>query len=350
MCSTKEKSGVEWLHRIWQNFRSNYPWRTWYIFLILFATALAIAIMGSAKAQPSDNSDYWLYTILASLVVNALATYIVLFLGLPHFQKYLKHLAAKKRGKEIVKFWDLQNSLIKKITIYYGGKLGTWRDGEGRTSSTHYSSLPTIYSIQRLKERIGFYFGDRYTVESKQFPVDNHFTDDDNDSHVIILGGYLSIPILKQFSENTGFMHSQNFEDRSKRITKIGQKDFPTNVINGEPITSDYALLTVAVEKKTQKCLYWFSGNCGFGTFGAVLAATEESNRCNLLLPKPGSYTQCLIETKDIANEEMFLNHNSFDASFHINTKLPEDFTLEKLWASTPHPTQPLEDKDEQKD
>jgi len=319
--------------RVWlSGIPTLYPWKTWRIFIILLIINIYIAYQGSNSTQQELENRYWQYHTLASLAANALAMYLILFLGLHHFQHYWDSFPARKRLGQLYHFWHSPDALSLGFNIYYGGKLGAWRDDEKIVSS-----LATLYSIESLKRCLFLCFGNKLAVDTKPLPEANNITDTDRTRHVIVLGGYLSVPPIKDFSKKAKFICYQNFDDLNQRrvvVAGVDPTSYTTHLENNK-IEYDYAILTIAVEKESNRHFYWFSGNYGLATYGAVLLATGNVKNPGIKCPNPGNYSQYIIHVRGITNEEMPDNHSDLVIETTMHKDLPLDFSINLLWNSS---------------
>lgn len=308
------------------NFPTNHPW--WVLIGLIFINAL-IAFSGSTLKAVDNNSSYWFYTTIGSLSTNALAVYVVLFLGFHHFQTIYEILVSKNRMNFTYELWESTNAKKNGFKIYFGGDLGSMRDDMPTKSC-----LATHYSIHLLTDNLIKCYGKKIKIHTEPFPLatkENHI---EKHMDIIILGGHVAIPKLKQFSESSGFIFYQNFDDPdNRRIIFSAEKsrNYVSKLGGDASNDVDYALLTIVVEKHSGRHLYWFSGNFGIGTYGAVIMATRK-NHPKLRKPTPGRYNQYIIRVNDIYNERITESHGSIDIAKDASTDLPSEFNINTLW------------------
>jgi len=306
--------------RYYRRIRVGFPWvaAKWIAFLMFLV--FLIAVFGSAR---KEESMYWLYTVVSSLFISMLATYLVVFFGLDTFQEYVRDVESRKKSWEACKFWGLWDRDIRKVTICYGGTLGEWLDDK-----VSKSSLATVYSIERLKDffrnhldgsvQVGVHaFGENC---SRLLPANAL------DGDLIVLGGYISIKPLKDIHKK--FRFYQNFDDENDRIL-VANGDIRSNKVDGM-ITSDVCLVTV-VDAGSGRRLYWFSGNYGLGTYGAISALTGGWPEFKVIDLPPGGYVQYVIETLSIVNQELTSEHSLFGCLDRLFTYLPGDSSVRTI-------------------
>jgi hypothetical protein len=193
------------------------------------------------------------------------------------------------------------------------------------------SSVATIRSVQDLERILGDIYGDDSSVSSGAFNSFSHDQIANSQRHVILLGGYLSISSLKGLPEKAGFSYHQDFEDKNARKVIVGaSKSYTTESTN--KVSCDYAIVTVAVEYYSRRALVWISGNFGLGTYGAIIAAINQTKPLQFQTPDPGYYYQAVVRITNIDDEWLRPDHQDYEICDSIGGTMAKDFGVAWIW------------------
>lgn len=249
----------------------------------------------------------WFSGMLEPFLINMLATFAVLFLGYNRLVKHLDQQAQRRELGSVIDFWSFQNP-SRGFLIIYGGELGSFID-DTRTQS----SLSTIYSIARIEEILRKIYGNSISIETKSVG-DIKDLSNYRQRYIIILGGYLSIPQMKEAQTELGLPFVQDFDHPPARkiMTQSlsgGAATWESLIENG-PVRMDYALVTRLAAGGAS--VLWFSGNSGLGTYGSVLFFTSPNpTEDGTKFPVEGA-RQFIIEVQDIQDNKIDASHRAF--------------------------------------
>jgi hypothetical protein len=151
----------------------------------------------------------------------------------------------------------------------------------------------------------------------------------------VLLGGYLSIPGLKDFPSKAGVTYHQDFEQKGRKVV-LGSVSRPSRIFESrldtaeELVVEDYGVVTLITEKD-KRSIVWLSGNYGLATYGAVLFLTRPELIEKLEIPQPGHYTQLVLRIDKIENNELLPDHRDIRVCTTQSGDLHPDFSLSMI-------------------
>jgi hypothetical protein len=297
---------------------------------LLLLAAIGFAYLGAPSSATAGDRHAWWLLLLSSIAVNVLTSFGAVLFGVSRIEREMQKYELQRNLGIVIDFWGRDALRANGFHIIYGGTLGAFRDDEKQ-----YSSLATIYSIQALEEVFGLILGDEPSPRHTAFDKVDPKQAAQAQYNIILLGGYVSIPVLKEFPVRANLPYLQDFSDTNRRRVILVREERVSELSDTNDITSDYALVTIAVEASGRH-LFWFSGNYGIATYGALLAATRNDARLQLGRPEPGEYFQAIVRVWSVQNSTLDPDHKEIEVSESISGKLPKDFSLAWLW---PQPT-----------
>jgi len=310
-------------HKAWYRLK-RLTWLHWTVFLALMS--LFVGAFLFAYWATLSNPQSWSLGVWSAICVNALTSTAAVLIGLSRIEADLQRFARQKSLGILVDFWGRDELRSNGFKVIYGGELGSFRD------DTHQrTSLATIYSIQELAKTLG--------VVAPELPPLKYaaFTDVDATEvatgryHIILLGGYLSIPTLKEFQQRANLPYRQDFSNQNNRKVIVVRDVERISEIDNDKIVTDYAVVTIAVDSSGRH-LFWLSGNYGIATYGAVLAATRNEPRLQLGKPATGHYYQAIIRVSSVRDDKLEPDHPHIEICDRIDGQLPPNFSLASLW------------------
>jgi len=302
-----------------------------WMFVAFVLVAFGFALWASYPPQAGVDPNAWWRVTISAIAVNALTSFGAVLFGLnrleDHIERELQKSDFLRNFGLLVDFWGRESLRSNGFCIIYGGKLGAFRDDEHQ-----HSSLATIYSLQALKEMFGKIFDKQFAPVDKAFDRVNAKEEAAAPYNIILLGGYVSIPVLEEFPKRAKLPYRQDFSDPDRRLIRVVDEE-RVSVLDEHTnhIVEDYALVTIAVESSGRH-LFWFSGNYGIGTYGALLAATRNNPRLQMGKPEPGHYYQAVIRVWSVKESTLDPEHKEIEIYDYVTSKLPKDFSIGWLW------------------
>jgi hypothetical protein len=309
---------------------SRKPYLTLILICVVFlVVAFGFGFWGSYPTPPGGDPNAWWRLTISSIAVNALTSFGAVLFGISRIEREMQKIENRRSLGIIMDFWGRQHLRSNGFRIFYGGTLGAFRD-----DGPQYTSLATVYSLQALKEMFGRILGDDPTPGDMAFHEVVPEQASGAKFHVILLGGYLSIPVLENFPKQANLPFVQDFSDKDRRLIRAVQKVLVSELsTDTHDIVQDYAVVTIAVESSGRH-LFWFSGNYGIATYGALLAATRNNPRFQLGKPVAGEYFQAIIRVWSVKKSKLEPDHEDIEICETISGKLPTDFSIGWLWPS----------------
>jgi hypothetical protein len=306
------------------------PYRTLILICIGFlAVAFGFGFWGSYPTPPGGDPNAWWRLTISSIAVNALTSFGAVLFGISRIEREMQKYENQRNLGILMDFWGREPLRSNGFRIFYGGALGAFRDDEKQ-----YSSLATIYSIQALQEMFGRILNDGPLPHHTAFDKVDPAQASSAQYHIILLGGYLSIPVLEDFPKRANLPYVQDFSDKDRRMIKVVQKPRVSELNKDtNDIVEDYAVVTIAVEGSGRH-LFWFSGNYGIATYGALLAATRNNPRLQLGKPNAGEFFQAVVRVWSVQESTLEPDHEEIEICDTISGNLPEDFSIGWLWPS----------------
>jgi hypothetical protein len=308
-------------------FKAKARSRPYSILLGICAGSLVVAILSAYLGRSAGDNNIWTWALTSSIAVNVMTSFVAVLLGINHLEREIRNQERLRQLTNLIGFWGRENFRSEGFKIFYGGKLGAFRDDEQQ-----YSSLATIYGVQALTEMFNNIFPGQDAPEHMSF--DNVKPNDAKRGsyHVILLGGYMSIKVLERFPDLADLQYTQDFSDPEMRRIRIGRKtDIATELDDRNDITTDYAMVTIAVEESGRH-LFWFSGNYGIGTYGALLTATRNEECCRFEHPGKGRFYQAIIKVSSVRESSIEPDHEDITIEKFCSGHLPKGFSIGWLW------------------
>jgi hypothetical protein len=296
------------------------------IFILTAVSTVAIAIKGSSAQSPTP---YWLFTIVASILTSSLSIYLAILMGKP-LEKHLEEILQRQElGAAVLALWEVENVKETGFIALHGGAEWSWRDDiKSRWSPS------TAYSIFKLEKFLTAVYTGRAFFE---FLPLKRYQDTSlmRSRHIVLLGGIISTPEVNNLYGQIALPFGQLIDDKddTKRYITVKANDgrYPSTISDNKVIT-DYGTITLIREEKSGRRMYWFNGNFGFATFGAILLMTRNDHAKLLPFPKRGHYVQAIVEVSNIINEEMDENHQSLRLILPVEEGvLPDNFSINSI-------------------
>jgi hypothetical protein len=189
------------------------PYRNLIIICIfLLCAAIGFAYLGTPSSQTATDRHAWWLLLSSSIAVNVLTSFGAVLFGVSRVEREMQKYELQRNLGLLADFWGRDSLRVNGFHIVYGGTLGAFRDDERQ-----YSSLATIYSIQALKEIFGKIERDVAVPPHTAFDRLDAKQAADARYNIILLGGYLGIPILTEFPRRANLPYVQDFSDKNRR-------------------------------------------------------------------------------------------------------------------------------------
>jgi hypothetical protein len=293
------------------------------------AVAFGFGFWANHSTPPGGDPNAWWRLTVSSIAVNALTSFGAVLFGISRIEREMQKYEIQRNLGIVMDFWGREPLRANGFRIIYGGNLGAFRDDEKQ-----YSSLATIYGIQALKDMFAKILNDEPVPHHVAFSKVDPEQASNAQYNVILLGGYLSIPVLEDFPKRANLPYVQDFSNTDKRLIKVVQKPLVSELSKDtKDIVEDYAVVTIAVEGSGRH-LFWFSGNYGIATYGALLAATRNNPRLQLGKPEAGEFFQAVVRVWSVQESTLDSSHEAIEICDTISGKLPADFSIGWLWPS----------------
>lgn len=212
-----------------------------------------------------------LLTMVFGYLVNLLATISAIAMGADIIQKKIEAAARRLSMGKVGQFWT--SGPICHFRIY-----ADVRNVSGKRSI----SFDTMCALSQITATLTQVHGDnlRYEVldAQKLTSIDELKK---SDSHIILLGGDIAIPLTVEILKEYNTKHYQHCSAAPRKIKRALTNSEYVSVVqtqgNDQLFVQEFGLITRIPIKKGKRCWFIISGNHGIGTYLASLAVSDQN-------------------------------------------------------------------------